>query len=79
MKYHKFVQDDHTDRLICNMTFSNQDDLDLRSSFQNNLLGQIIVHSTFLEEKYDAGKMKAVALLSQNFLTKNLFRKNGYF
>ena len=31
------------------------------------------------QEEHDAGKINVVALLSHKLLSKNVFRKNGYF
>ena len=70
-----------TDRLICNMTFSDQvNHIDTRSNFENDLLRSN--HSSFDEsqkEKHDVGKMNAESWLSQKLLHNNLFRTKLQF
>ena len=79
-KRHRCVQAGDKDGLICNMTFRSGHDLDLWSNFQHKLLrshnGSFDVSR---QEEHDAVKMNVVPLLSQKLLTKNVFRKNGYF
>ena len=80
MKNLRCVQDDHTDRLMQHNLFGSGHDHDLRSNFIHDLLRS--TYSSFdvsQEQKYEAGKMNAVTLLSQKLLHENPFRKNGYF
>ena len=59
--------------------FRSGHDLDLRSNFQNGLLRSNYSSYSSQEEKYDAGKMNAVSLLSQKLLQKTLVRKKRIF
>ena len=82
-KHHRCVQADDMNRLICNMTFSDQV-MTLTSGqiFNMTFQGQIIHHSTRLDKRntMHAGKIKVVSLLSRKLWQKNVFRKkNGYF
>ena len=73
-KHHRYVRADDTDRLICNITFSDHVDLDLRSDFPNELL--MSNYSSFgasRQEKREAVKMNVVALLSQKLIEKKTF------
>ena len=61
--------------------FRSGHDLDFRSNFQNDLLRS--TYSSFAvsrQEKYDAGKMNVLPLLSQKLLQKGVFFcKNGVY
>ena len=79
-KHHRSVQDDHTDRLICIMTFFDQFmTLTLGQIFKMTLKSNYILFDASWQEKHDAGNINIVALLSQKLLQKNDFRKNCYF
>ena len=60
--------------------FRSSHDLDLRSNFQDDLLmSNYISFDASRQEKHDAGKINVVALLSQQLLQKNYFRKKRLF
>ena len=57
-------------------------DLDLRSNFQHDLSRSKYIYISFdaaRQEKYDAGKISIVSLLSQKLLQKNVCRKKLLF
>ena len=59
--------------------FRSAHDLDLRSYFQHEFYGYIIVHSTRLYKRNTIWAKNMVPLLRQELLPKNVFPKNGYF
>ena len=73
---------DGADRLVCNLTFSDQDHLDLRSDFQHDLLRS--TYSSFdapRQEEHDAVRMNVMPQMSQ-VITENrllLFLKKSIF
>ena len=78
--HHRCVQDGHTDRLICNMTFRDQVMTLPEVKFQNDLLRSN--YSSFdvsQDQKYNAGKMNATSILSQKLLQQTFIAKTAIF
>ena len=78
-KHYRCVQDNLTDQMIWNMSFSDQVhwNLDMRSNFQNDFWGQITVRSTRLKKR---NTMLAKCMPCLYSWWVNIFlAKNGYF
>ena len=76
-KHHGCAQADDTDRLICNMAFS--DKVMILTLGQTFSMTFFIVHSTRLDKTNTMlAKINAVSSSNQ-VLPENVFRKNGYF
>ena len=60
--------------------FGSDNDLDLRSNFQHDLLrSNYILFDASRQKKYDDGKINVVSLPSQTLLQTNVFRKTVIF